>query len=192
MNDISRTIHPPADLDIPSVRLNGSVDDRMLRTFLDALVSVQGGNGPLGLELTTLGGDADVGRRIATDVRLFQSRSRRPAWFFGKAVVYSAGVTVMSAFPRESRWLADGTRLLIHCRKLDKSVCFNGPLKGERLKVEALLAEIETGIRMEEADFRRLIHGSDVSLAELLERGESGWYLDADEALRRGLIAGVI
>lgn len=182
----------PPELARPQIRLSGDMNDQMLREFLEGLSAAEQGSGPVVLELTTNGGDADVGRRIATDIRLFRERTGRPAVFIGKAVVYSAGVSVMAAFPREDRWLARGTTLLIHCRSFNRSMNLAGPLVLERARVEALLAEIDTGIRAEEASFRDLIAGGDVSLNELLERAESGWYVEADEALRRGLIGGVV
>lgn len=182
----------PAELAKPNVRLDGMVGDDMLRAFREALDSVADGEGPLVLELTTTGGDADIGRRIATDVRLFRERTGRRALFFGKAVVYSAGVTVMGAFPRADRWLSQGTSLLIHCRSLNKTLQLDGALSLERIRLEAVLAEIDVGIRLEEEGFRELIAGSDVRMRELLERAQSNWYLDADEALARGLIGGVV
>lgn len=192
MDDASGT-RAPAELAAPQVRLNGPVDDAMLRAFLDALAAAEGGGqGPLVLELTTSGGDADVGRRIATDVRLFRERTGRRTVFLGKSIVYSAGVTILSAFPRTDRWLARGTMLLIHCRQLNRSLQFEGPLKGARLRVEALLDEIDAGLEVEEQDFDELVAGSGVPVSELLERAQSGWYVRADEALQRGLVAGLI
>jgi len=185
-------IRAPAELARPQVRLNGPVDDAMLRTFLDALAAAEDGEGPLTLELTTNGGDADVGRRIATDLRLFRERAGRRTIFLGKAIVYSAGVTILSAFPKEDRWLAQGTLLLIHCRQLNRSLGFEGPLKAARMRVEALLEEIDAGLEVEEDDFDDLVAGSRVPIAELLERAQSGWYVRADEALQRGLVAGLI
>ncbi|ACG79032.1 conserved hypothetical protein [Phenylobacterium zucineum HLK1] len=183
---------PPVELARPNVRLNGPVDDAMLRAFLEGLSAAEDRGEPLTLELTTNGGDADVGRRIAADVRLFRERTGRRTLFLGKAMVYSAGVTVLSAFGRRDRWLARGCALLVHCRQLNRAVELNGPLLLERARVEALLGEIDLGLRIEEQDFATLIEGSPVPLAELLERAQSGWYLDADEALQRGLIEGIL
>ena len=191
MDDASG-VRAPAELAAPQVRLNGPVDDAMLRTFLDALAAAEDGEGPLVLELTTNGGDADVGRRIATDVRLFRERTGRRTLFLGKAVVYSAGVTILSGFPRADRWLARGTTLLIHCRQLIRTLDLQGPLKAERLKAEALIEEIDAGLEVEQEDFEALVAGSDVAIAELLERAQSGWYLRAEEAQRRGLAAGLV
>jgi ATP-dependent protease ClpP protease subunit len=192
MDDASPRPDAPSELAQPRLRLHGAVGDDMLAAFLDGLSAAEAESGPLVLELTTTGGDADVGRRIAVDLRLFRQRTRRRTLFLGKAVVYSAGVTVMSAFPRHDRWLAQGAALLIHCRKLTRQVSFDGPLRSERPKAEALLREIDFGLRLEAEDFERLIEGSRVGLAELLERAEAGWCLDAAEALDLGLIGGIV
>ncbi|MCR5872885.1 hypothetical protein LRS10_00940 [Phenylobacterium sp. J426] len=183
----------PAELASPQVRLNGPVDEAMLRFFIDGMAMAEtAGEGPLVLELTTTGGDADIGRRIAADVRLFRERTGRRTIFLGKSVVYSAGVTIMSAFPRTDRWLSRGTALLIHCRQLNKTVTFEGPLKAARMRVEALLGEIDTGLDVEEEDFDDLIEDTDVGMSELLERAQVNWYVHADEALARRLVAGLI
>jgi hypothetical protein len=160
---------PPEVLFAPQVRLDGPVDDQMFRAFRDAFAQAVAAGGPVAVELTTLGGDADVGRRIADEVRLFRERTGRRPVFFGRSIVYSAGATVMSAFLREDRWLQRGTMLMIHCRRLAKTVQFDGPLASERRVVQALLAEIDAGIEVQIADFRRLIEGSDVTEAEVLE-----------------------
>jgi len=192
MDDASM-IRAPAELAAPQVRLNGPVDEGMLRAFLDGLAAAEAnGEGPVVVELTTNGGDADLGRRIAADVRLFRERTGRRKIFFRKAVVYSAGVTIMSAFPKADRWLSRGTPLLIHCRQLNKTVTFEGPLNAARMRVEALLGEIDVGLDVEQQDFADLIEGSDVRMDELLERAQVNWYVHADEALQRGLVAGLI
>ena len=192
MDDASLKPRPPAELAAPHVRLAGPMDNDLLRTFLDAMAAAEDAEGPLVVEATTNGGDADIGRRMAVDVRLFRERTGRRTIFLGKAVVYSAGTTLMAAFPRDDRWLARETTLLIHCRSLARSLELSGPLATERPKVEALLAEIDLGLDVEEEDFGRLIEGRDVRLEELLERAHAGWYLRADEALARGIVAGVI
>jgi ATP-dependent protease ClpP protease subunit len=189
---IRSSANPPSELARPQIRLDGPVNDEMLRAFRDFLDTAEAGEGPVVVELSTTGGDADVGRRIATDIRLFGERTGRSLRFFGKAVVYSAGVTIMAAVPREGRWLSRGTSLLIHCRSLNKTLQLDGALSVERVRLEAVLAEIDVGMKLEEEGFKELIAGSDVPMGELLERARSNWYLDADEALERGLIGGVV
>lgn len=193
MNQVAApAVSPPEALARPQVRLDGAVGDEMLRAFTAAFAAAEAGPDPIVVELTTTGGDADVGRRIATDIRLFRERTGRRPLFFGKAVVYSAGVTVMAGFPREDRWLSRGTCLLVHSRSLAQTVDLNGPLAQARKRVEALLHEIDVGLALEREGFEALIAGSPVTMDALLERAQSNWYVPADEALSLGLIAGVV
>lgn len=183
----------PAELaGTPTVSLHGAVDDGMLAVWLDALAKARTGSGPLVLELSTTGGDADVGRRIAEDVRLFRERTGRRALFLGRTTVYSAGVTIMAGFPKAERWLGRDAVLMIHGRKLSKCLNVDGPLRAERAKAEALLAEIDEGLRIEREGFERLIEGSDISLEEVERQTVGDWYLTAEAALKRGLVAGLI
>lgn len=182
---------PPAALFSPQVRLDGSVGDDMLRSFRDSLAEAEGGDGPIVVELTTMGGDADTARRIATDVRLLRARGRE-LLFFGKAVVYSAGVTIMAAFPRQDRWLSKGTSLLVHARSITLTVNLDGPLATERRKLEVALAQVDEGLRLQAEGFADLVADSDVTLEELEKKIAANWYLDAQEALARRLVAGVV
>jgi ATP-dependent protease ClpP protease subunit len=180
----------PPELALPNVRLHGTVDDAMLDRWLDQTAALAPG-AKLVLELSTTGGDADIGRRIADDVRLLRETGR-PTRFFGKTMIYSAGATIMGGFLRDDRWLSRDAMLMVHGRKLAKCVNFEGALRTERPGVEALLSEIDAGLRIERVEFIKLIEGSSITLEELERETLGDWYIPADEALRRGLIAGVI
>jgi ATP-dependent protease ClpP protease subunit len=58
--------------------------------------------------------------------------------------------------------------------------------------VREVLEQIEIGLRVEQDGFNALTERSDVSLEEVTERAATGWYLSADEALKRGLVGGVV
>ncbi|HYC74043.1 peptidase S14 [Brevundimonas sp.] len=182
----------PDALFTPQIRLNGNVSDEMFGAFQDQFLAAADGPDPVVLELTTVGGDADVGRRIAADIRLFRERTGRTPLFFGKTTVFSAGATIMAGFRREDRWLDRHGVLMIHCRKLSKTLELSNFLKSERPRVEALLAEIDIGIKVQTWGFEELIAGSDIGLDELEEKAAENWYLTAEQALQRGLIAGVV
>ena len=183
---------PPDALFNPQVRLCCDVGQDMFAAFQTQFEAAAAGPDPIVVELTTLGGDADIGRRIAADIRLFREHTGRNPLFFGKTSVYSAGATIMAAFRREDRWMDRHGVLMVHCRKLAKSLDFNTFLRAERDRVEALLGEIDVGIKVQTWGFEELIAGSDVSLQELEDRAAQNWYIEAEEALRRGLIAGVV
>lgn len=165
----------------------------MLRDLQRALQAEEaGGPEPLVIELTTFGGDADVARRMTSEIRLFRERTGRSTLFLGATTVYSSGVSIMGGFPPRDRWLTRDTTLLVHGRSLAKTLELSGPLSVERVRVQAVLAEIEMGLRLELEDFERLVHGTGVSLAEVLERAPSNWYVPAAEAVSCGLVAGLV
>jgi ATP-dependent protease ClpP protease subunit len=172
--------------------LVGDVDSSMVEKFLDRLREAEAAGGDIALELTTLGGDQELARRIVLEIEDARRRMSGRFLFLGKTVVYSAGVTIMSAFPRADRWLSRDAMLMIHGRKLDKRVEVSGPMRASLPQIEALRAQIKTAINLEEENFRRLIEGSNIDLDELLENALGNWYLTAKEAFERGLVAGVL
>jgi hypothetical protein len=183
----------PAAILTPQVSLLGSVDEAMAQQLRDALADPGEGDEPFTVELTTLGGGADIARRMVLEVDQARGRfGKRRLMFLGKTVVYSAGVTFMAAFPRADRFLTRDARLLIHCRQLERTIELQGPIRASKPMVQALLHEFETGIALEVENFERLIEGSDVAMDELLEKALYNWYLTAEEAVERGLVAGFV
>lgn len=183
----------PAGILMPQVSLVGEVSDQTVRDLVDQLKDVGDGDTPIVVEMTTLGGDAEMARRMVLEIDLARQRlAPRRLVFLGKSVVYSAGVTLMSAFPRHDRYLTDDCELLIHCRQLQKTVELDGPIRGSLPEIEALKAQLETGIKLEEENFERLIKGSKVTMDELVEKALYNWYLSSKEACDLDLIAGVV
>jgi len=176
----------------PTVRLSGPVGHLMVASFFDQLLPVMELDGSILIELFTDGGDAEIGRRLAEEVRLLHREHGRDIWFLGKTLVASAGVTVMAAFPREKRWLTRDTALLIHWRRMVKDLHLEGPLGSCRRVLEEMIADIDHGLRLEEQGFAELINGAGVDAEEIARRAYGGWYLSAEEALSRGLIAGLV
>ncbi|HUD33852.1 MAG TPA: ATP-dependent Clp protease proteolytic subunit [Variovorax sp.] len=177
----------------PTIRLHGKVDNDMLDRFLEQMATAVDGTGPMLLELTTTGGDAEIGRRIATDIILARDRLGLDLVFLGKSVVYSAGVSIMSGFPPAQRFLTKDCMLLIHERRLNKTLELKGAMRGMEAIVKDTLAEIESALQMERTAFDYLVAGTDVTLDELMERiGRSDWYVSDAEALKRKLIAGIL
>jgi ATP-dependent protease ClpP protease subunit len=175
-----------------TVRLSGSVSHPMVSSFFDQLLPVLEIEGAILVEVFTDGGDAEIGRRLAEEVRLLRQQHGRDMWFLGKTLVASAGVTIMAAFPKDRRWLTSDAALLIHGRRMTKDLHLEGPLGSCRRVLEEMIADIDHGLRLEERGFAELIEGSDVGADEVARRAYGGWYLSAEEALSRGLIAGLI
>jgi hypothetical protein len=112
----------------PQIRMSGLLTDEKYLDFQSQLDNALNSEGPIGLELTTTGGDADLARRICMDINLFGERLGREFWFTGKTTVYSAGVTILAGFPRERRFITKDCVLLIHERHMDMSLQLSGPL----------------------------------------------------------------
>ena len=180
------------DFDRPAIRLSGPADFAMYDSFRQQFDAVPE-EGLVVIALSTLGGDPEVARLMGEDVR-FQSalRPERRIVFLGKAAIYSAGATFMSFFARPNRYLTRGTRLMIHERKMEKTLQVVGPLTTCIASVKAMLHELEHSIIIQNEGFENLIRGSDVDMDEVLCRAPSNWYLEAQEAQARGLIECVV
>ena len=175
------------------ISLVGTVDEAMACTLRDALAQAEPGEAPLTIDMTTLGGDPEMARRMIVEVDSARARLEgRRLVFVGKTVVYSAGCTFMAAFPREDRYLTADATLLIHCRQLKQTIELDGPIRSHMPKLESKLHEFKTGVALEKENFARLIDGTDVTMDELLEKALYNWYVPAEEAAERKLIADVL
>jgi ATP-dependent protease ClpP protease subunit len=182
----------PSDFSAPAILLAGPVDYDMYKDFR-AQLDRSTKEGRVVTELSTLGGDPEVARMMGEDI-LFHSESspgRRFA-FLGKAAIYSAGTTFMSFFAAENRYLTRGARLMIHERKLDKTLAISGPLTTCVATVKATLHEIEASVAIQNEGFENLIRGTKVKMDEVLSRAPYNWYIEANEAVSLGLVAGVL
>jgi hypothetical protein len=176
----------------PAVALSGVVDYAMYVSFRQQFDNASSQELVV-IELSTLGGDPEVARMMGEDVRFAsETEPQRRFVFLGKAAIYSAGTTFMSFFIRENRYLARGTRLMIHERKLAKKLVIDGPLTTCLATVQATLNEIECSIAIQNEGFQNLVVGSSVSLDEVIKRAPSNWYLEAQEAKNLGLIEAVL
>ncbi|PXA97778.1 peptidase S14 [Nostoc sp. 3335mG] len=189
-HDGSRAARYPL-LGQPHVMLSGTVDHAMYQSFRDQLAAAPD-QGTLVVSISTLGGDPEVARLMADDIRLIREYDDREILFLGKVAVYSAGATFMAGFPADKRFLTRGTRIMIHERLLTKTLDISGPLKTCIAELKANLHEIEESMRIEEEGFRDLIAGTGIELDEVRRRAPENWYIEADEARALGLVLDVI
>lgn len=176
----------------PNVKLYGPIGDTSVRDCLQQIETVLQGDKPLVFELTTEGGDAEGGRRIALEVRLARQWHGRETIFLGKTVVMSAGMVIMAAFPRENRYLTKDAVLLIHERRIQKTIELNGPMRADLQIVRETVALLESAQRTEREGFAELAAGSRMSVDELYECALTNCYLTAEQALEKGLIAAIV
>lgn len=74
---------------VADIRLFGDVDDAMQSEFFRQQADVTFTK-PLVMEISTPGGNADTGRRIAQEVRMWRDAGA-DVYYLGKTFVYSAG-----------------------------------------------------------------------------------------------------
>ena len=191
MTDMTNKARDYPLLAAPHVKLSGPVNDQMYAAFKQQLADAPT-EGAIVFSITTLGGDPEIARAMADDVRLLRDYTGRETLFLGKVAVYSAGATFMSAFPVDKRILTRGTRLMLHERQITKQINLNGPLRMCVASIKAALHEIEQSIDIEEEGFRDLIAGSRVTFEELHEKAPANWYIGAEEARDLGLVLDVI
>ncbi len=164
----------------------------MYRYFSDQIRRVSKKEGPIVISMTTPGGDPDAARRMALEVRLLHEKKERDVYFIGKTTIYSAGVVFMAAFPKKYRYLTDDAMLLIHERSIDKQVRFTGPVRLSIAVAEEMLSQFRTSQMLENRDFMRLAKGSKLSGEALTKHAMENWYVSAQEALKLGLVQGII
>jgi ATP-dependent protease ClpP protease subunit len=133
----------PSAFKSPAVVLSGTVDYDMYNSFRAQLAKTPD-TGLIVVVLSTLGGDPEVARMMGEDVRYHSDLDpNRHFVFLGKAAIYSAGTTFMSFFARDNRYLTRGTRLMVHERKMNKTLAIDGPLTTCVATVTATLHEIQ-------------------------------------------------
>lgn len=177
----------------PDIRLNGEVNESMVRSFLEQLEQAHERDSPVILELTTTGGDAESGRRMALEIEISREKHGKDIYFLGKTAVYSAGVTFMSSFPQSHRFITHDTVLLIHERRMDKEVSLKEkPLQACRHILAQLNSQIEMAEILERENFERLAKDTKLTGEEIFQRSLKNWYVRADEALELKLVAGII
>ncbi len=176
----------------PDVRFYGEVDDEMYEDFYKQLKEAEKKDGPIIVCMTTPGGDPDAARRMGMEIRLSHEKRGKELYFIGKTIVYSAGIVLMSAFPKEYRYLTDDAVLLIHERRIKKEVTFDGPMRNNIETVEELLANFKNAQMIEKRDYAALSKGSTMQADEVIKRAMSNWYVTAQEAEKIGFIAGIV
>ena len=182
----------PKDFESPSIMLSGVVDHGMYLHFKNCLSNAPQ-QGLVVVEISTLGGDPEIARLMGEDIRFHSDLyPERRLVFLGRTAVYSAGATFMSFFATENRYVTRGTRIMIHERLITKNIQLSGPLSTCIATLKATLNEIESSIAIQNEGFQNLILGSDISMEELLQKAPENWYLEANEAQARGLIAAVL
>lgn len=99
----------------------------------------------------------------------------------------------MSALPQTHRFLTANCELLIDERKVKKDLHLEGALRGCLTAVNDVLAQIESGQRLEREGFAQLVEGMDLSVQDVEGKvHHKDWYLTAAQAAEVRLVAGIV
>ena len=172
----------------PGLRLHGVIDDSWIDRLLAASESAE--DALFVVEVTTTGGDAEIGRRLALEIRHWRARGG-PIAFLGKTCVYSAGVVFMTGFAPEDRWLSEDCWLLVHERQMTTEIKLDGPLRACADQLRKVTAEVEAGLVLEQEGFNDLAAGSHLSFDDIARRARDNWYVSPEKAVGMGLAAGL-
>jgi hypothetical protein len=111
----------------PAIALSGVVDYDMYTKFRTQFDKASDQDIVV-IELSTLGGDPEVARMMGEDVRFAsEMEPARRFVFFGKAAIYSAGVTFMSFFAKGTHLKVTGGKQPATCYLMNAAglFCFN-------------------------------------------------------------------
>lgn len=175
----------------PDIVIAGPITAQLEREVTTTLRDLRQFSNQAIIEMTTSGGDADAGRRIAAEIVMFRKFGGKVC-IIGRTTVYSAGVTIFSAVPPDSRFLSGDTMLMVHERRMERKVDLSGPLSSCLQLAREELATIEASIRLETEGFADFIRGSQVTLQDVRTKAKHDWYIRASEALDLGLVSRVI
>jgi hypothetical protein len=178
----------PKDFDAPAILLGGPVDYDMYKDFRP-VPERRIGRHRIVDAWRRSGSCPHDGRRHSLPQREF---AQPPVCLPGKGRDLFSGDDLHEFFAVENRYLTRGTRLMIHERKLDKTLHISGPLTTCVATVKATLHEIEASIAIQNEGFENLIRGSKVMLDDLLSRAPGNWYIEATEARSLGLVSDVL
>lgn len=144
---------------------------------------------PIGLLVSSSGGQVMWGLAIAEMVRLVPSINGLPIWTIGMSFVGSAAADIWLSAPKDRRILTARTQLYFHRQFAGESeVKLGGPLEAVIAQLEELLTQYRQGQQSNSDLVRRLVNETNVIESDILSKLEKGWYLSALEAKSVGLV----
>ncbi len=175
------------------ITLGGEVDEHMIRVFDKTLKDLHA-DPALGRKatilLTTYGGASGYAMGMFERLRLAQASF--DLTIVGLGVVYSHGVTLLMAFPKERRFVSNGTRLYIH--ELQRSVKLS--LEGSHSARRLLLDQERETFREEQMTLEWMVQlisdGCGRDPTDIRERLVAGAYFSGDEAVKFGLAGALV
>lgn len=174
------------------VTLAGQIDEGMIQTLERTLKSVWMDTRlekKVTLTLTTFGGASGYALGMYERLRLAQREF--DLRIVGCGIVYSHGVSLMMALPKERRFLTAGTRVYIHEMQKEMSLTLSGPQSSRRQVLEQERRTFEEEQLVMSWVVRALRDGTGQPEPLIRERMAAGHYMGGAEAVEFG-IAGAL
>jgi ATP-dependent protease ClpP protease subunit len=175
------------------ITMAGQVDEGMIQ-MLDRILNSTYANPEVEnratLLLTTYGGAS--GYAMAMYERLRLAQRVFDLTVIGLGIVYSHGVTLMMALPREKRFVTAGTRLYLHELQKEMKLPLNGPQSARRLVLEQELRTLEEEAATLDWTVKTLAVGTGLPEKKLRTLMSGGTYLSGQEAVDLGFAGALI
>ena len=179
---------------LPSITLAGRVEPALV-AVLDKQIKAMMEKKPEKalVILTTTGGMNAYSIGIYERLRLLQQVV--DLTLVGIGIVYSAGITISMAFPKEKRWLTAESSMMFHQTQVEITPS-NTSTSINLTARELLLAESAVSLEHQRRNlewiFDRIAKGTGQKEKTIKKMAESGTYFTAKEALDFGLIGGIL
>lgn len=161
-----------------TILLSGEIDKPLAEKVIRQLLLMEAeSDAPIKLMIDSPGGDADAGYAIFDMIRFINA----PVWTIGMGLVASAGALVLLAAPKERRISLPNSHYLIH-----------QPLSG----IRGVATEIE--IHAQEVEKLRvrinqlIAAETGVALAQVEKDTDRDFWMNAEEAVKYGLVSRVV
>lgn len=155
--------------------VNKDLADEIAKELL--ILDSEDSKSPIYMYIDSPGGDVDAGFAIYDMIRFVSA----PVYLVGMGLIASAATLILLAVPKEKRIGLPNSRYLIH-QPL-------GQMRGVATDIEIYAKDMEK-IR---AKLNRIIaEGTGTSLEQVTKDTERDFWLDADEAVKYGLISSIV
>ena len=155
--------------------VNKELADSIARQLL--ILDTEDSKAPIYLYIDSPGGDVDAGFAIFDMIRFVKS----PVYLIGMGLIASAATLILLSVPKERRLGLPNSRYLIH-QPL-------GGMRGVATDIEIYAKDMEK-IR---AKLNKIIaDGTGTALEQVTKDTDRDYWLDADEAVKYGLISSII
>lgn len=179
--------------DIPKIGLVGAVDHDMIKSFDAAyrdLFNREERPSRAALIVSTCGGSTGYAWGVYERIRLLAQEME--VWFFGLGVVYSAGLHLMLAVPKERRITTPNTRFLFHTVQRNDHLPMKNTIDATALQLQELLSDVEEQKRYKDFQIEAIARDTGISPEELTSKIASGWYFGGQEAVDIGLVGALL